>query len=126
MSSTAPSRAHLGDVIVLISKADLTERQNQDLRSAVRTVAKVLGAEPEAIAADPALLRRRLEGISPEAFGLSRGRWANIRSLLGKALPWYVRCCPVGVSNRCFPNGKPSLRGLRFTAVLAFSRCCGS
>ena len=86
MSTIASSRATLGEVITLISNADLPERQKQDLRSAVRTAAKLLGAEPEAIAADPAALRRRLEGLSPEAYGLSRGRWANIRSLLGKAL----------------------------------------
>jgi len=64
----------------LISKADLPERRKQDLRSAVRSVAKLLGATPPEIAADPALLRRRLEVIFPEAHGLSRGRWANIRS----------------------------------------------
>ena len=31
-------------------------------------------------------LRKRLETIAPEALGLSRGRWNNIRSLIGKAL----------------------------------------
>jgi hypothetical protein len=70
----------------LISKADSSEKQKQDMRSAVRTVAKMLGAEPAAIAADPLLLRRRLEGIHPEGQALSRGRWANVRSLLCKAL----------------------------------------
>ena len=86
MSTIAPSRATLADVIALICKADLSERQKQELRSAIRTTAKLLGADPEAIAADPAALGRRLEGMSPEAHDLSRGRWANIRSLLGKAL----------------------------------------
>ena len=86
MSTSTPSRANLADVIQLISKAELPEKQKQDLRSAVRTVAKLVDADPTSIAADPTLLRRKLEEISPDAHGLSKGRWANIRSLLGKAL----------------------------------------
>src|SRR5262249_27981332 len=86
MSMTPASRASLADVIVLISQANLSERQKQELRSAVRTVARLLDGEPANIAADPAGLRRRLEVIAPEAHGISRGRWANIRSLLRKAL----------------------------------------
>ena len=31
-------------------------------------------------------MRRRLEAIAPEAHGVSRGRWNNVRSLLVKAL----------------------------------------
>jgi integrase len=70
----------------LIFGSNLPDRQKADLRSAVQTVARVLGAPAAEIAADPASLRRRLETISPEAHGLSRGRWMNVRSLLGKAL----------------------------------------
>jgi hypothetical protein len=86
MTTGNPSRTTLADLISLISKAEITDRQKQDLRSAVNTVAKVLGADPAAVATDPILLRRRLEQISPKARGLSQGRWANVRSLLGKAL----------------------------------------
>src|SRR5262249_34744542 len=82
MSMTTPSRASLADVIILISQENLSERQKQELRSAVRTVARLLDDEPANIAADPAGLRRCLEMIAPEAHGISRGRWANIRSLL--------------------------------------------
>lgn len=70
----------------MISNAEISDRQKQDLRSAVKTVAKLIGADPPAIAADPVSLRRRLEEIAPAAHGISRGRWNNIRSLLGKAL----------------------------------------
>ena len=76
----------LADVLARLETADLGPAQRADQASAVRTVARLLGAPPAEIAADPARLRRRLEGISPEAAGLSRGRWANVRSLLGKAL----------------------------------------
>src|SRR5262245_8660156 len=86
MSMTATSLASLADVIVLIAQANLSERQKQELRSAVRTVARLVDGEPANIAADPAGLRRCLEMIAPEAHGISRGRWANIRSLLRKAL----------------------------------------
>jgi integrase len=86
MTISNQSRATLADLISLISGAEITERQKQDLRSAVNTVAKVLDAEPATIFAEPALLRRRLEQTSPAACGLSQGRWNNVRSLLGKAL----------------------------------------
>jgi hypothetical protein len=76
----------LADVIILISQANLSDRQKQELRSAVRTVAKLLEGEPANIAADPAGLRRCLEMIAPEAHNISRGRWANVRSLLRRAL----------------------------------------
>jgi hypothetical protein len=56
------------------------------MRSAVRTVARLLGAEPAVIPAEPAALRRRLEMIAAEAHGLSRGRWNNVRSLFFRAL----------------------------------------
>jgi integrase len=80
------SRETLSHVIALISHAEISGRQKQDLRSAVKTVAKLLGTDPANIAVDPAALRRRIGQIAPAAHGLSRGRWNNIRSLLGKAL----------------------------------------
>jgi hypothetical protein len=86
MSQPPPSRASLEDAISLISQSDFTDRQKQDLHSAVRTIARLLGAEPNAIPAQPAALRRRLEVIAAEAHGLSRGRWNNVRSLCLKAL----------------------------------------
>ena len=46
MSMTATSRASLADVIVLISQANLSERQKQELHSAARTVARLLDGEP--------------------------------------------------------------------------------
>ena len=57
-----------------------------DLRSAVRTVARVLALPPEAIPAHPGFLRPRLERVMPAAHGLRPARWTNVRSLLGKAL----------------------------------------
>jgi integrase len=86
MELQAPSRTSLADVIALIAASALSDIQKRDQSSAVRTVARLLNAKPADISADPGRLRRKLERIAPEANGISRGRWANIRSLLGKAL----------------------------------------
>jgi integrase len=86
MSTDPVSRPSLADLIPLVEAADLTSVQKRDMVSAVKAVGRVLGAELAEIPAQPGALRRRLEGISPEALGLSTGRWANVRSLLNKAL----------------------------------------
>ncbi|MGO9389099.1 hypothetical protein [Rhodoblastus sp.] len=86
MTAAEVSRTSLADLIALIERANLSPTQQRDQISAVRTLVRLLGAEPQDIPADPTWLRRRMETISPEALGLSKGRWANIRSLVGKAL----------------------------------------
>ena len=86
MTAPTPSRTALADLIPLIERANLSPTQKRDQISAVRTVARLLDARLEEVDADPARLRRRLETIAAPAAGLSRGRWNNIRSLLGKAL----------------------------------------
>ena len=86
MTTHPPSRIMLADLIPLIEQANLSPIQKRDQVSAVRTITRLLGAAPGEIDADPARLRRRLETIAPRALGLSRGRWNNVRSLLGKAL----------------------------------------
>ena len=91
MSSDRVSRAAFGatlaDVLTAVGAApDLSKAQRQDMASAVRTVAKVFGRSPELVPADPALLGRRLAEIAPAAHGIAERRWANVRSLLLKAL----------------------------------------
>ena len=86
MTPSPASRTTLIDLIPLIEKANLSAVQKRDQVSALKTVARLLGATPGEIDADPGRLRKRLETIAPEALGLSRGRWNNIRSLIGKAL----------------------------------------
>ena len=114
MSTIAPSRATLADVIELISKADLPKRQKQDMRSAVRTIAKLLGTEPAAITVEPAALRRRLDELSPEAYGLSRGRLANIRSLLGRAITLVRPILPSRTVAPLSPEWEALATGLAF------------
>lgn len=90
MATNASSRAAgptLAEVLAAVAVAtDLTKPERQDMMSAVRTAARMLGRPPEQIPADPSLLGRRLAEISPLAHGISKGRWANVRSLLLKSL----------------------------------------
>jgi hypothetical protein len=76
----------LADVLARISVMDIAEKKRTELISALRTVGRVLNRPLDQIAADSKSLRRRLNEISPETAGVSPGRWANIRSLLRKAL----------------------------------------
>ena len=89
MSLPPPSRATptLADAITAAAaNTILSPRQRHDLTSALRTVARIIGRDATDIPADPRLLARRLAELGPAAHGLSRGRWANIRSLLRTAI----------------------------------------
>jgi integrase len=91
MSGDPVSRAAFGltlaDVLTAVGAAvELSTARRQDMASAVRTVARAFGRSPELVPADPALLGRRLAEIAPTAHGISERRWANVRSLLLRAL----------------------------------------
>ena len=91
MSTPKSSRATLQDVLKAIDVAPgLSTKRKQDLRSALRLIAKVLGADPQLIVADPRGIGRRLDGISHLRVGVSEGRWANSRSLLRSSLKLVV------------------------------------
>ena len=80
MTTESPSRITLDYLIILISNSDFPKAKKLDMASAVRAIGKALGTNLADIPADPGLLRRRLDMISPEAIGFSPRRWANIRS----------------------------------------------
>ena len=84
MTASKPSRATLESLLELIDATDWPYLVKRDVKSSVRTVARFIGADMADIEVDVSALRRRLEGLSPEAFGLTKGRWNNIRSLFGK------------------------------------------
>lgn len=86
MTTQPTSRSTLADLIPLISNTDLPKAKKLDMASAVRAVGKALGVDLSDIPIDPGLLRRRLDMVSPEAIGYAPRRWANIRSLLARAL----------------------------------------
>jgi len=91
MTSTTTSlpsiSANFFDVLMLIDRSEnLSVRRRQDLASAVRTVARVFGRDPAQIPCRSDVLARRLAEVPYLAHGLSKGRWANIRSLVNAAL----------------------------------------
>ena len=82
-----PALPTLADVLTALARSEHAGRKDlPDLRSAVRTAARVLGLPPESVAAHPGPLGQLLARVVPAAHGLRPARWANVRSLLGKAL----------------------------------------
>ena len=125
MTVSPPSRMTLADLIPLIEHANLSPIQKRDQISAVKTTARLLGATPTEIDADPARLRKRLETIAPQALGLSRGRWNNIRSLVGKALAFARPILPGRQTARLLPEWEALFGPLsrnRAASLLAMAR----
>src|SRR5262249_32923762 len=60
--------------------------RRREMSSAVRTICRILGQNPDSIPADPRHLRALLARVTPATAGVSAGRFANIRSLLLNAL----------------------------------------
>lgn len=108
MTTLDLSRATLQDALNAVDAAqDLSQKRKQDLRSAIRLVAKVLEHEPYLIPADPRGLGRRLDEVSALSLGLSHGRWANCRSLLRAALALVVRVMPGASVVPLLPEWQP-------------------
>ena len=126
MSTATTSRLTLSNLIPLIQNGDFSATAKRDMVSAVKAVARVLNADSSMIKLNVGALRRRLEGISPETLGLSAGRWANVRSLFGKALALAVpvmpsrTLTPVLESWEDLANLLPENRRVRLLALLRF------
>ena len=77
----------LADVLTQISNdPSLSARQRQEVCSALRVVGRAIGRPLEEIPAYPRHLRERLATLTPAMTGVSKGRWANILSLVRTAL----------------------------------------
>ena len=81
-----PDAPSLATLLEALTTADLPPRQVADLRSAVRSLCRVLGQPPSEVPADPGVLGRALRHALPAAAGIAPPRWANIKSLVLKAL----------------------------------------
>jgi len=82
-----PALPTLADVLAALARPAHAGRKDlADLRSAVRTVARVLGLPPESAPAHPGVLGPMLARVAPAVHGLRSARWANVRALLGKVL----------------------------------------
>jgi integrase len=82
---TAP-KPNLADLLAMIASKDLAHTKRRDMLSSVRVVARLLGEPPELVPLDVKYLRRRLEELAPESFGIKRTSWRNIRSRFGQSL----------------------------------------
>jgi hypothetical protein len=77
----------LADVLQRLAGDDgLNRHRAAEMRSAVYTVCRVLGADPSLVLAKPRQLRARLAKVTPAMAGVSAGRWSNVKSLMLKAL----------------------------------------
>ncbi|MEI6800026.1 MAG: site-specific integrase [Pseudomonadota bacterium] len=84
-SRVSPSTLH--EVIDALGvRDDLSDQRRQDLRSSLRTFAKVFGKTPDQVPADLAALNRQIAGVTAQMVGLSAPRWANMKSGLTAAL----------------------------------------
>jgi integrase len=81
-----PGTPSLADVLEALIKADLPKQQKADLCSAVRSACRVLGKQPGEVPAAAGLLGHTLNRAMPAVVGMAPARWANVRSLLLKAL----------------------------------------
>jgi integrase len=77
----------IADVIARLEADDgLGSARRAEMLSALRSICRVLNANPQFVPAEPRNLRQRLHGVTHAAAGVSRGRWANIRSLILAAI----------------------------------------
>lgn len=76
----------LQDALDAIEASDWTDVQKRDCRSAVSSFCKLFEVAPAEVPAAASRIRAKLQTLSPQALGISKGRWANIRSGLGKAI----------------------------------------
>ena len=67
-------------------RSDLSDQRRLDLRSSLRTFAKVMGKSPDQVPADIGALNSQIAGLTAQMVGLSAPRWANVKSGLTTAL----------------------------------------
>ena len=85
MTITMP-RPRLPAVIERLPATAADPRRCGAMVSAIRTVCRVLGHTPHELPADLALLNRLMRKALPAAARVKPRRWANVRSLLLRAL----------------------------------------
>lgn len=95
MSISSASRSRLGvgwqsnlaDVLARVTEHPaLTDRQKQDLASALRTVGRALDKPLQEVPAHAGHLSKLLAGVAPAALDISDARWTNVVSLARTAL----------------------------------------
>jgi integrase len=85
-SRPGPPR-HMADLLSFIATTPLCRpREAREMASAIRSLGAWLGKPLCTLPTDPATLRRHLASLHPEVLGVSAARFANVRSLLNRAL----------------------------------------
>jgi hypothetical protein len=69
-----------------LETAPLTDIQKRDFKSAVWSTSDWLGKPPDEVPANPAALRRLFKTISPGGAGVTRKRFANVKSGINQLL----------------------------------------
>ena len=116
----------LADLLTAVADSDWPATRKRDGASAIRTAAKVLGAEPQYLPLNVKQLRRRLDEVSPESLGMSRVRWNNVRALLNRALELKVAVMPSAQHGEMSEAWRVLLEGLprsvyyRLSALMRF------
>lgn len=83
----AAKPSNLEELIAFIqADSAVPARRRAELVSALRSAAQTLNRQPRDVPSDPAGLNRLFAYVEPAAHDLSKGRWANIRSLVKAAL----------------------------------------
>ena len=81
-----PAAPTLATVLDRLATAEPDPRRRGEMASAVRTLCRVLGRLPHELPADTALLNRLMRTALPAAVGVTPARWANVRSLVLRAM----------------------------------------
>jgi len=76
----------LADVLLCLERSDRRDRKNGNMRSAVRTLGKVLGAPLDQVPCAPVKLWPLMNAAMPARVRLTPGRWTAVRSLVRFAL----------------------------------------
>ncbi|MCW3477788.1 hypothetical protein [Limobrevibacterium gyesilva] len=82
----SPPRDLKGVLNFIVTTSLCNQRQARELASAIRSFGAWAGLRLDHLPADTAAIRRHVERLHPEAVGVSPARFANVTSLLNRAL----------------------------------------
>lgn len=84
--SHRPPTSLQGVIDSVLARSDLQARRRQDLASACRTIARLVGLPPYEIKVDPAEMRAWMKRLPPRPTGMSSGHCRNTKSRFGQAV----------------------------------------
>lgn len=104
MTHNDQHKPSLADALAALEGAALTDIQKRDTRSAVMTFCKALDLKPIEVPASNIFIRRKLESISFVALGYSKGRWANVKTGVARAVSLVGKNYPSRNTNPLLPQ----------------------